>query len=147
MRRHSICIVMASILLGCGTAPSDRGARIATPGAEQAHDTQTQDSPEYQLALLDKGRPSLPRDDISITRIGYLLDNLSGRTGVPRRTLAEHAYAAHNVIRSKCGKEVSGQQFLETFNANYDSYRTTAANYGQDNVKGWVGVAVVAACQ
>lgn len=106
-------ILIVVVLLFCGGACTTANRSPSNLAESDLVITDIKKAPiEYQLAYLDSGH--LPRgNDISATRIRYLLSTISDTTGDSMREIADRTVGCTDVIRRKYGREVKNEEFLE----------------------------------
>jgi hypothetical protein len=101
-------------------SPAVKGPYVTDPKSE---------SLEYQLAYLDAGTMKLDREDVSVKRIKFLLDELATTTKEGRQQIADQTTQAVSVARDKYGLPLTHLRLLEEmrgfFSARPPKVKTT----------------------
>lgn len=70
---------------------------------------------EYKLASINAGK-RVEKDDITVTRFRYLLENLERKTKNNQEEIGDMSVTGVNLLRDKYGKEVKLLDFMEGTN-------------------------------
>lgn len=108
-------LASVSVLLMCLTAC---GSKSENPKSEEKQVTATEEETvEYKVAAIDAGG-FIAKDDITVTRIRYLLSSIQSATGTPSGGIASAAAKTSDLLMENYGKKVTILEVLEAVNAS-----------------------------